>query len=588
MKIKNYNFLFYFIVAKVFIVKTNIINDAFPFYPYGDILDKNFEEYCLNMNLKKDCIIDYLSKIDISNLKNISYDFLKSNYENKNNNPSILGDLCSIVLKGLFNAMKNNIIGFIGSTCIDLISSVKNIGKQILNENNEQIILEVEKLLKNEKYQLLVNEWLKKDIEDLIEKSISQLDKTNYIKDFFRKEQNSDKHINLDSKFNGNINSLNFIIFGKKGAGKSTFINNILDLKSINDGRASPNGNGLQLSSVKFTKYKNDKKQGIELIEAKGDNTTDFKKVLDEFDIYFYDKIIYEENNFIYGFIYLNKNNNGNDALAIEKNDLSQLYEYHYGKIPYKIIELKNDNDYNDFINFIFKELNENKLKDIYKYYYSLNVFQIIINKIIITKKLVDILSSVPKSENNIEDIDDVTNITISKLQLDINTLLLRPELNYENIGKTIKKLYTEFINELNEDFEKLDLDYTLEVNKSFSLKNFFIENHPNDIIPIFFYEKIRILLEEIFFNAIKNMTVNYSFSIEKYPDYSNILDIISKNFIISYNNNKFWRRIIRLIIIILIIVSLFIIYNRYYKRNKTENDEGTELENLNPQINNN
>ena len=83
-------------------------------------------------------------------------------------------------------------------------------------------------------------------------------------------------------------------------------------------------------------------------------------------------------------------------------------------------------------------------------------------------------------------------------------------------------------------------------------------------------------------------MTVNYSFSIEKYPDYSNILDIISKNFIISYNNNKFWRRIIRLIIIILIIVSLFIIYNRYYKRNKTENDEGTELENLNPQINNN
>ena len=131
MKFKGYYFLFFFIIIKIFITKTEIINDAFPFYPYEDILEQNFEDYCLNMNLKKDCIIEYLSKIDTSNIKNISYDFLKTNYENQNNNPSILGEICSIVLKGLFHSLKNNIIGFIGSTCIDLISSVKDIGKKL-------------------------------------------------------------------------------------------------------------------------------------------------------------------------------------------------------------------------------------------------------------------------------------------------------------------------------------------------------------------------------------------------------------------------------------------------------------------------
>ena len=38
------------------------------------------------------------------------------------------------------NSLKNNIIGFIGSTCIDLISSMKNIGKQIINEKVKYLL----------------------------------------------------------------------------------------------------------------------------------------------------------------------------------------------------------------------------------------------------------------------------------------------------------------------------------------------------------------------------------------------------------------------------------------------------------------
>ena len=72
MKNKHYFFLFYIfyiIISDMVIVKSSeIINEVFPFYPYNDIMKTNFEEFCLEINLEKDCIIEILSKLDIKNL----------------------------------------------------------------------------------------------------------------------------------------------------------------------------------------------------------------------------------------------------------------------------------------------------------------------------------------------------------------------------------------------------------------------------------------------------------------------------------------------------------------------------------------
>ena len=331
MKNVKYIILIYFIISAIFIIQSNIIKDAFPFYPYDEILKKNFKEYCLNLNLKEDCIISKLSDINITQISKISYDFIKTNYQNQVN-PSIIGDIFENALKGFLGTYEDDNIGVIGPIVISGISSLATYGKKLLNDKNEQIILEVEELLKNEKYQNLVNEWLKKDIEKLIKESLSQLDKNKYIKDLYLKQENLDKNFDLKSIFKANINSLNFIIFGKKGVGKSKIINNILGLKSGIDG-PKENETDSEFTNVKFNKYKNNNKLGIELIEANGD---DFKNVLKEFDLYFNDKIITDEKEFIYEIIYITNNN-----LLEEKNDLNQLFSKHYGKIPLKIIKKK-------------------------------------------------------------------------------------------------------------------------------------------------------------------------------------------------------------------------------------------------------
>ena len=271
MKNEKYFFLIYLIISEIIIVQSDIINDVFHFYPYDEILKKNLEEYCLNMNLKEDCIISKLSEIDITKINKISYDFIKTNYQNQIN-PSIIGDIFENALKGYLSTYEDDNIGIIAPIVISGLSSLASYGKKILNDKNEHIILEVEKLLKTEKYQILVNEWLKKDIEKLIKEGLSQLDKNKYIKDLYINHKNLD----LKSRFKANINSLNFIVFGNKDIEKRKFMNNILCLKSELDMHKESETDS-KFTSVKFTKYKNNKKQGIELIEANGNEINDFK-----------------------------------------------------------------------------------------------------------------------------------------------------------------------------------------------------------------------------------------------------------------------------------------------------------------------
>lgn len=82
--------------------------------------------------------------------------------------------------------------------------------------------------------------------------------------------------MDLKSRFKANINSLNFIVFGNKDIEKRKFTNNILCLKSELDMHKESETDS-KFTSVKFTKYKNNKKQGIELIEANGNEINDFK-----------------------------------------------------------------------------------------------------------------------------------------------------------------------------------------------------------------------------------------------------------------------------------------------------------------------
>ena len=292
------------------------------------------------------------------------------------------------------------------------------------------------------------------------------------------------------------------------------------------------------------------------------------KKEIEEFEFFLKNKIITNENNFIYGFIFLSDI----DSFEEVENNLNQLYKNNYGKIPIKKIKFINEKfSKDDFIKDILKELNEKKLKDIYKYYYSLNVYNILKNKILLINQLVDIFSSITKSENNIKNIDDAANLIISKLKLNINTLLLRPNLNYEEITEKIKSIYSKLFEELNQDIKNKNIDYILEENKSsFNIFNYFVENHPNDIIPIFLFEKIRILLEKIFKNKIKDVIISYSFNIEKYPDYLSIIKDINNNFITSYDYSKI------LIFLLISIILLFIYYcfirNKSNKKNKNNN----------------
>ena len=547
MKNKDYFLLLYFFI----LIKSNeMINNIFPFYPYDKILEQNFEDYCLKINLKKDCIIEHLSNLSIDKIKNISYDFIKSNYENDKNEEG----LDKNDLKDIIGSSSSDFFELFGPIIVDGLYSLKEYGKKIINDKNDKIILEIEKILKDEKYQTLVNEYLKEDLIKLIEEGISQFDKNLFIRDFLKKQNLND----LNYKLNSNINSLNFIILGENIVEKNKFINNILEINSTIDDNSPKVNETDKLNN--FIKYRNNNKIGIELIKS---NIKDFKKELNDFDLYFNNKIIPMGNNFIYGFIYLPDNEE-------EKEDLSQLYKYHYSKIPIKEIKVNIDKNKakNNFINFILKELNENKLKDIYKYYYSLNVFQILINKIILLNQLVNIFSTIPKREKKIENHEDATNLILNKLQLNLNTLLLRPYLDYQEIKKSIRNVYSKLFKQINQDLKSKNIDYNLEETKSIlDVFNYLEDYHPNDVIPIFFYEKIKKLFEKIFINKFKEMFVNYPFDIEKYPDFLNIINNIEKNF--SHSN-----KIKYLFIIILIVVAILICFGIYYFIGKRKNEK--------------
>ena len=554
MKNKIYFFLIFVLLFGIFISQSSdIIKEVFPFYPYNDNMVKNFEEFCLKMKLKKDCMIENAKKMnkeEIYDIKqDISFSFL---------------DLLTYIISN-----------------IQIYTEVK----KWLNEKNERVILKIEKFLDNSKYQDLVDRNFQNDIDALIEESISQLNRNknidSYIEDFFN-QLKIDNNYYLNSKFKGDISSLNFFVLGETNV-KTKFIETILE-KKTKDKKSN------------LIIHKNKKKKGLKLSEIKSNDDNYFENLYKEFD-----NIIHEEKKFIYGFIYL-----GN-ADSYKEEDLDSLRKDHYNKIPIKRINYKNGEENlskKELIKFILEELDENKLQKIYNYYYSLNFYENFTNIIINNNLFINIFSSLLKS--NIKDKKAAANLIINKLKLNLNVLLLSPNLDYEDIRHKIESFYPTFLGKLNEDFKNSKIDYTIDENKnSWNILNWLIDKHPNDMIPIFLYEKISKLIEKVFFKKIKEIIINHHFNI-KYPNYLNIINDINNNFNIIDDVNKnfnitddvtpeksnifLWDNeiLIALVILVIIIIIVCPIYcclknkNEEKQKKKNQSDLDEELQDIN------
>ena len=408
----------------------------------------------------------------------------------------------------------------------------------------------------------MVDDNFKNVINALIEESISQLKRNqniDYIEDFFNQIK-IDNNNYLNSIFKGDISSLNFFVLGETNV-KTKFIETILEKKSKN-----------KKSNV-IIMHKNKKKIGLKLSEIKSNDVNYFEKLYKEFD-----NIIREEKKFIYGFIYL-----GNDDSCKEKEALVSLWKAHYNKIPIKKINYKNGDENlskKELIKFILEELDENKLKEIYKYYYSLNFYENFKNIIIKNNLFINLFSSLLISD--IKNKDAAANLIINKLKLNLNVLLLSPNLDYEDINDTIKSFYPIFLRKLNEDIKNSNIDYTIDEKKnSWNILNWFIDKHPNDMIPIFLYEKISKLIEKLFFKKIKEIIINHNFNI-KYPNYLNIINDINKNFNKTDNippeksNNFLWdnKILIALVILVIIIIIIIVCLIKCCLKNKNEENQ--------------
>ena len=91
-----------------------------------------------------------------------------------------------------------------------------------LNKYNDGIVYEIQNLIKDEKYKRIIRDKIGIYLQKVIEKGISKLNLTKYIEDFLNTDNILEK---LDKKFKKKIDSLNFILLGNTGVGKSTLLN---------------------------------------------------------------------------------------------------------------------------------------------------------------------------------------------------------------------------------------------------------------------------------------------------------------------------------------------------------------------------
>ena len=495
-----------------------------------------------------------------------------------------------------------------------ILSNAKNIEFRILSTLFDNIfddgyykrlVFQIENLTGHKKYYRIIEDKIGDDLQNILEKRISNLNLTNYIKDYLNTDNILEK---INNKFNEKIDSLDFILLGDTGDGKSTLLNKILEL-SPKDKGTYVNTDYAVPTTKEFKKYKNENKTGIELIDSRGiesNNNYNAKYLIGNFTNYF-EEIRKESNsNFIYGIIFICETDSLSEIDIL--NDLKNLFN---NKIPLKLLYTKtkdeaevkrinniikskiddikpyflkaaSNGDYekniNEFLKELLEELNENKLKDIYQYYYSLDIFnnfQYILEKINAEQNMLKC--------SEIKEMDPIERI-MNNLNFDLKFFLLEEYINLEDIKNDIKKIYNSFENELNEDFKNIYYEnYSLKkyadrgwIDKS---KNFFISNHlPYDLIAM----RISLIINEIILNKLLTVAQKEYFKnpirVGNYPDFINIKNTIEKNFI-KINDKTYYSKYKSFAIIIFIIAIIIIFKKCLYKKKETKEIKENEQE---------
>ena len=485
--------ILYILISQILLANTNeIIKNTFYFYPYPNDLEQYLKEYFKEVGLSYDDFISKISKADPIEIKNIVNTvisivnfsgFLKGGasiispkmYISFTEKVSLYGGLFLENVSILCNLLANNPL--ITGGAIALLCGCVGCGiylKKIIDEDNLKTISQIKELLAQPKYQDIIENLLKPDLEILINEAISQKFDENYKTNFLTK----DNITKLESIFSERVESLNFILLGKPSFGKNTLISEILNLTHGVNG-ALENVKMTKSTEFNFTKLNNKEKKGINLINStREDNSKSFniRDSLEEFNNYFYKEIMTKNKNFIYGiFYFLDEKSN----LVGEYEPLKNLIKYYYNKIPLELVYTENyteheKNQLNDntfskigikpfFFNsqsehdhkkdlkaFLIELLNkfdEDKLEDIYRYYYSLNFFDIFMNQILYSNALINIFAQFDPIKN----VNSVKYL-LARLKLDINSLLKRPNINYEKITKKLQEINSKVLEQLEID----------------------------------------------------------------------------------------------------------------------------------------
>ena len=378
-------------------------------YPYRDNLEDLLEEYD---KLNDDSIYSMLKNMDPQTLKSISEDIATIVQLGRKGIDSVanVGKSLYSGIKSLGEYSKNALfttIGFLKNYYpqIMVVVSFALLAKIKIDDSNEYIgrmVVEIQNLIKNRKYNKIIENKIGIDLQNIIDEGILNLNLKKYIKDFLNQENILEK---LDYKFNEKIDSLNFILLGDTGAGKSTLLNKILELNPEDKG-AYVNPDFADPTTMEFKKYKNETKKGIELIDSRGIESNEnynAKHFMGNFTNYFETLRSESNSNFIYGILFICETDSFTEIDTLK--DLKNIFN---NKIPLKLLYTKGKDDVqakriyntikskidgvkpyflkttskgnyeknlNDFLKDFFEELKETKLKNIYQYYYSLYIF---------------------------------------------------------------------------------------------------------------------------------------------------------------------------------------------------------------------
>ena len=262
----------YIFISAINLSKTTKIQEVIPNYPFPSLLENYYNLFASQSGLP------VLEKLDSQKLEvfkgvekfvnkiidkgNELTELLPETVKSFASNLSSLGISPGILLSAGLEVLKYSIpqissVIDVGSFIWDYIKYKKD---ELDNENNE-ISCVIQENLSKAKYNIIIKDEIEKDLELLIKKRLFNFD----FKDFINKYlTNRKKWEKFNSIFKEDIDSLNFILLGNTGSGKSRLINDILDLQSGKDG-PFVNQKYSGPTTMGYEKYGNLSKKGIEL-----------------------------------------------------------------------------------------------------------------------------------------------------------------------------------------------------------------------------------------------------------------------------------------------------------------------------------